>query len=111
MSAWDSYLSETVTGPVLCSAGKHYPSVQTALNCLDWIERHGLVIIGFDGLNAVADGIQPSLGHIADFSSIDGPRDARVAASVAASRDLLAHWLGAVQFVDLTIIEADGELT
>lgn len=109
MSTWDSYLSEKVTGPVLRSSGRHYPSVQTALDCLDWIESHGLVIVGFDGLNAVAQGIQPSLDHIADFSSIEGNRDALVAASVAASRDLLEHWLGDVQFVDLTVIEAEGD--
>ena len=77
MSKWDSYLSETVTAPVLGSSGRHYPSVQTALSCLDWIESHGLVILGFDGLNAVALGIQPRLGHIADFSSIEGHWDAR----------------------------------
>jgi hypothetical protein len=108
-AAWDSYLSETVTGPVLCSAGKHYPSVQTALDCLDWIESHGLLIVGFDGLNAVALGIQPSLDHIADFSSIEGHWDARVAASVAASRNLLTKWVGEIQFVDLTVIEPDGD--
>ena len=109
MSNWDSYLAETVTAPVLRSSGRHYPSVQTALSCLDWIESHGLVILGFDGLNAVALGIQPSLAHIADFSSIEGPWDARVAASVAASRDLLDRWLGDVQFVDLTVIEREGD--
>ena len=105
MSSWDAYLAEEVTAPVLRSSGKHYPSVQTALDCLDWIESHGLVIVGFDGLNLVPQGIQPSLYHIADFSSIEGPWGAQVAASVAASRDLLARWLGEVQFVDLTVIE------
>jgi hypothetical protein len=110
-SAWDSYLSETVRGPALCSAGKRYPSVQTALDCLDWIESQGLLIVGFDGLNVVAQGIQPSLDHIADFSSIGGLWDARVAVSVAASRDLLTKWLGEIQFVDLTIIEPDDDLT
>jgi hypothetical protein len=110
-SAWHSYLSETVTGPVLCSAGKRYPSIQTALDCLDWIESNGFVIVGFDGLNLVANRIRPSLDHIADFSSNEGPWDARVAMSVAASRDLLTRWVGEIQFVDLTVIEPDGELT
>lgn len=76
MSKWDSYLSETVTAPVLGSSGRHYPSVQTALSCLDWIEGHW---------------------------------DARVATSVAASRDLLTKWLGHVQFVNLTIIEREED--
>jgi hypothetical protein len=107
--AWDSYLSETVTGPVLCSAGKHYPSVQTALDCLDWIESHDLVIVGFDGLNLDANRIRPSLDHIADFSSNEGPWDARVAVSVAASRNLLTKWVGEIQFVDLTVIEPEGD--
>ena len=109
MSTWDSYLRKNVTGPTLCSAGRHYPSIQTALDCLDWIQSHGLVILGFDGLNAVARGIQPSLDHIADFSSIEGHWDVRVAASVAASRDLLTKWLGDVQFVDLSVIEPEGD--
>ena len=108
MSAWDAYLAEEVTAPVLRSSGRHYPTVQTALDCLDWIESHGLVIVGFDGLNAVAQGIQPSLDHIADFSSIEGSWDARVAVSVAASRRLLTKWLGDIQFVDLTVIEPEA---
>jgi hypothetical protein len=108
-SAWDSYISETVKGPVLCSAGKHYPSVQTALECLDWIESHRLVIVGFDGLNLVANRIRPSLDHIADFSSNEGPWDTRVAVSVAASRDLLTKWVGEIQFVDFTVIGRDED--
>ena len=61
---------------MLCAAGRPYPSIQTALDCLDWIEGHW---------------------------------DVRVAASVAASRDLLAKWLGDIQFVDLTVIEPDAD--
>ena len=78
------------------------------MDCLDWIESNGLVIVGFDGLNLVANRIRPSLDHIADFSSKEGPWDARVAVSVAASRNLLTKWVGEIQFVDLTVIEPDG---
>jgi len=108
-ATWDSYLSENVKGPILCAAGRHYPSIQTALDCLDWIESQGFVILGFEGLNAVAQGIQPSLDHIADFSSIEGHWDVRVAAVRRARRDLLAKWLGDIQFVDLTVIEPDAD--
>lgn len=100
---WETFLQTELEGLILCSGTIRYPSVRAMYEGLDKLAVHGMVVIGLEGLNTDGIRVLPSLGHIADLSSIQGPWHERVKQSVSAARTLLARWEGDVQFVDVSV--------
>lgn len=108
MNEIDETFAARADGLILKSGPNWYPSVRTLSDALTDLARAGHVILGLEGVNTDGMSVVPSLAHIADFSSIEGSRSERVGCSTSATRQLLAEWMGTVQFVAVSVDDGTG---
>jgi hypothetical protein len=99
--AYNAYLREA-PGLALKTGPDLYPSIDVAIQSLDWLTQHSVVVLGFDGFTTDGQYLYPSLSHIADFSGtppgrwrVDGPRQP-LGRRVASRAHSLA-WPGSVR--------------
>jgi hypothetical protein len=107
--AYDAYLREA-PGLALRTGPDLYPSIDLAIQSLDWLTQHLVVVLCFDGFTTDGQYLDPSMNHIADFSELllgDSEWTDRVGRSVSESRRVLTAWRGQVQFVDMVIESED----
>lgn len=104
-----AYLVGT-SGAVFESGPNVYPSVDLAIESLQWVADQSLAVIGFDGFIVEGESLQPSLDHISDFSGLlegSGTWGVRVGESIRVAREVLLQWRGQVSFVEMVIVAED----
>lgn len=85
-------------------SGLRLLGTRALLHLLPYLEQQGLAVLGLEGFQVAADGLEPDMNLIADFSKLAGlPSEERSSQSIRETRAFLAANASREIYFEVTI--------